>query len=291
MQGYTEEYTNIVMKSLKIAIPKIQLFFKDWITNISIEKVKKIDAFKKNIDIEKDYFITFNYTNVLENIYGVKNICHVHGNQNTDIIFGHGDLYNIKFQFSEFDKLKDKKFEVKRSLKPKKEKYYSHYLSLNDIKMAKYLLYNNECSFVQRKMIKNLKNIEEDFNFFCREENEHRTNEAYLKKSKGIEQGIMQLYLGLKKDTTTALRTVIKFLCSIKETEEIKNIFSIGFSYSDVDMKIIDIIGLLDATSWYINNYRFDNIYEYMYKIYRCTRDIDIHIFDFKSEYSLHDYL
>ena len=47
LQGYTEEYTNIVMKSLKIAIPKIQLFFKDWITNISIEKVKKIDAFKK----------------------------------------------------------------------------------------------------------------------------------------------------------------------------------------------------------------------------------------------------
>ena len=97
----------------------------------------------------------------------------------------------------------------------------------------------------------------------------------------------MQLYLGLKKDTTTALRTVIKFLCSIKETEEIKNIFSIGFSYSDVDMKIIDIIGLLDATSWYINNYRFDNIYEYMYKIYRCTRDIDVNNFMSCHRFSL----
>lgn len=284
LQGYTEQYTDLIMKSLEIAIPKIKRFFKDWITKISVENVKRISGFEKIIDIENDYFITFNYTNVLEEIYGVKNICHVHGDKNNNIIFGHGDFYNINFQSCELDGLRSKKFEDKRSVKLKGGKSYSHYLSLNDIKLVNYLLHNSECCFAQRRMINGIKEIEEDFKFFYKEDNICKTNEAYLKKAKGVEKGMIQLYLGLKKDTTAALQSAIKFLCGITAAERINNIFSIGFSYSDVDMKIIDIIGLLNASSWYVNKYRFDNISTYMSKIHRCAFNTNTYIFDFRNE-------
>lgn len=36
-------------------------------------------------------FLSFNYTSTLEEIYNVGSICHIHGIQNSDIFFGHGN--------------------------------------------------------------------------------------------------------------------------------------------------------------------------------------------------------
>lgn len=51
----------------------------------------KID-FLKLID-EQDLFLTFNYTDTLEKIYKVSKdrICYIHGKQNEEIYFGHGN--------------------------------------------------------------------------------------------------------------------------------------------------------------------------------------------------------
>ncbi|HDR3908604.1 MULTISPECIES: bacteriophage abortive infection AbiH family protein [Bacillus cereus group] len=71
----------------------------DWVQTIDINKTspKPKEKFKKLIDSENDYFLTFNYTYVLEDIYGADgdNVCHIHGAQYdcaSDIFFGHGDV-------------------------------------------------------------------------------------------------------------------------------------------------------------------------------------------------------
>lgn len=77
--------------ALSYAIMRIQYFFNIWIESIDISDISKKTDFDKLIDIENDLFLTFNYTETLENLYNVKNVCHIHGEQDTEIYFGHGD--------------------------------------------------------------------------------------------------------------------------------------------------------------------------------------------------------
>ena len=67
----------------------IEKFFKKWIESIKIEKVRKYNF------VEDDYFVTFNYTKTLEEIYGIKEnrIWHIHGKQGGNLIFGHNEKY------------------------------------------------------------------------------------------------------------------------------------------------------------------------------------------------------
>ena len=63
--------------------------FSEWINQISISKIKKKYSF-----YETDLFLTFNYTSVLEDVYGIhkKNICHIHGSSAEGVcIIGHGN--------------------------------------------------------------------------------------------------------------------------------------------------------------------------------------------------------
>ncbi|CAM3088351.1 bacteriophage abortive infection AbiH family protein [Sporolactobacillus spathodeae] len=72
---------------------KILDFFSSWIDSIKIDKdiVAKKD-FQKLINLSEDLFLTFNYTNTLEKVYGVsRNVWHIHGKQGEKLIFGHGN--------------------------------------------------------------------------------------------------------------------------------------------------------------------------------------------------------
>lgn len=74
-------------------LPKI---FSEWLMNVEEEKFPKpIDNIKKYID-EETFFINFNYTHTLENVYGVdsKHILHIHGviDDIDKIILGHAKL-------------------------------------------------------------------------------------------------------------------------------------------------------------------------------------------------------
>ncbi|PGO78147.1 hypothetical protein CN980_09920 [Bacillus cereus] len=78
---------------------KFHKFLVDWVRTIDISETCTQEKFEKLIDIENDYFLTFNYTCVLEDVYGVDydNICHIHGaeyNCDSEILFGHGDRRN-----------------------------------------------------------------------------------------------------------------------------------------------------------------------------------------------------
>ncbi|MDO8156049.1 hypothetical protein FKQ51_01400 [Bacillus toyonensis] len=72
---------------------KFHKFLVDWVRSIDISKARLNTKFEKEIDRENDFFLTFNYTYVLEEIYGAENVCHIHGEQDDydeNIFFGHG---------------------------------------------------------------------------------------------------------------------------------------------------------------------------------------------------------
>lgn len=80
---------------------------------------------------------------------------------------------------------------------------------------------------------------------------------------------LQNTHIALKKDTQTAMKTLLTFLCADNIAEKIHNIYSIGFSYSDIDMKAIQLISLSGAHSWHLNNYKFGDLSAFKHKITR----------------------
>ena len=82
--------------NIRDAFSIIKRFFCDWV-NDYLASLKYEDL--RNSEIaeviaEGDAFLSFNYTMTLEKVYGVHDVCHIHGmigDKNDDIIFGHGD--------------------------------------------------------------------------------------------------------------------------------------------------------------------------------------------------------
>ncbi|MED3550316.1 bacteriophage abortive infection AbiH family protein [Cytobacillus praedii] len=69
---------------------KIKDLFSEWVNSIDISYVRTNKIFQGLIDNENDVFLTFNYTNVLEDLYGAEHVFHIHGTQRSEIIIGHG---------------------------------------------------------------------------------------------------------------------------------------------------------------------------------------------------------
>lgn len=77
-------------------LENIRSGFEEWIESLDILQVSK----KYKLDMSA-YFITFNYTDVLERIYKipVSNILHIHNKVGEELIFGHGkksEDFNVK---------------------------------------------------------------------------------------------------------------------------------------------------------------------------------------------------
>lgn len=79
-----------VSKNFGDAAVQVKKYFSEWINSIDITNVEVKQSLSDLIDASNDYVINFNYTKVLEDIYGVENVFHIHGEQNEDIIIGHG---------------------------------------------------------------------------------------------------------------------------------------------------------------------------------------------------------
>lgn len=95
---YHKVYRNYdIAQNLIIPTLKITDYFTEWIETIEIENVECNRKFKSLINKE-DLFLNFNYTRTLEDIYDVESVCHIHGVQGEELLFGHS---NNK---SEYDK-------------------------------------------------------------------------------------------------------------------------------------------------------------------------------------------
>lgn len=78
---------------LVIPATKIQYFFWEWVNSINLYSATAKKDFTKLLNHE-DKFLTFNYTETLETVYDIDedDICHIHGKQNEEIFFGHGNI-------------------------------------------------------------------------------------------------------------------------------------------------------------------------------------------------------
>lgn len=89
-----KDMNSVSIDSIQQAILMVKDYFPLWISSILIdENVKKNDNIQKLLQ-EQHYIINFNYTETLEIVYGESNVFHVHGTQNSEIIFGHGNYIN-----------------------------------------------------------------------------------------------------------------------------------------------------------------------------------------------------
>jgi hypothetical protein len=81
-----------IASDLVIPTTTIQNYFSEWVNSIKIESAKPKKDFLKLVG-DEDQFLTFNYTDVLEELYSIdeSNICHIHGKQGEEIFFGHGN--------------------------------------------------------------------------------------------------------------------------------------------------------------------------------------------------------
>ena len=75
-------------KSICETVGRIGGYFIDWINTIDIQTVSPIDDFSKLIKPDKDFAISFNYTETLEEVYKMEpsKVLHVHGRRETDIM-------------------------------------------------------------------------------------------------------------------------------------------------------------------------------------------------------------
>lgn len=78
-------------------IDNLPRYVKEWIESIDTNNIKPK---KKSLIKSSDYFLNFNYTDLLEKVYGIENVLHIHGGVSSvsDIepILGHCNLTDIQ---------------------------------------------------------------------------------------------------------------------------------------------------------------------------------------------------
>lgn len=78
-------------------VNKLHKYVKDWIETISTDN---ITIKKKSLINSPDYFFNFNYTDLLEKVYGIENVLHIHGGvhsiSNIEPIIGHCNISDIQ---------------------------------------------------------------------------------------------------------------------------------------------------------------------------------------------------
>lgn len=188
-----------------------------WIQSIDLSKVHKKTEY---IDSDSnDLFLTFNYTNVLENVYEVEcdRICHIHGEVGDELAMGHLNINRI----SELEKERD--FEYNSFFERKTEE-----ISPEEDEQEK------------------LEQIYEEF---------QSAEDHYDYK---VEQLKYNLLIDYYKGTVKIPKNHIKYnKYFFNQISEVKNIYVIGHSLGDVDMEYFEeILKRVDQkTRWNIFYY------------------------------------
>jgi len=161
--------------------------FSAWISTCPLPLVQK-PKFADLLTPGKDIFLSFNYTETLETLYSVKDVCHIHGKRGSDLIVGHGES-------------------------------------------ERKLIRDDETGYVD-----------------------------------ATEEALFDMHEKLRKNTRQILKTHRFFFESLPA---VKNIYSYGFSYSDVDMVYIAEIckNISRDSIWHFNDYDSDRHPEYCDKI------------------------
>ncbi|SHM40102.1 Bacteriophage abortive infection AbiH [Anaerosporobacter mobilis DSM 15930] len=90
-ESYFNEGCALELINPILAIPK---YFSRWISTIEIVKAKRKKDFFDLVNSGDILVLSFNYTKTIEKIYGIDDVCHIHGVQGGQLLFGHGYDYN-----------------------------------------------------------------------------------------------------------------------------------------------------------------------------------------------------
>jgi hypothetical protein len=143
LSSWEEDDWNVM--GLREAVTDISAFFFEWINTIDLSEKCKKEPYSSLIDEKHDFAFSFNYTETLEQLYGMKidNVCHIHGKREDD-----KTLQNEK-SMTAFGKnnceliigFDEKRLNIK--------KYTGELLGVHTslIKDTKRMIYNHECFF------------------------------------------------------------------------------------------------------------------------------------------------
>lgn len=106
-ESFNHSYQNAIQEALDF-VHQISFYLKKWIQQLDINVKPKLSREIISLDA---FYITFNYTRTLENVYGIPNeqICHIHGSVDDfgELIVGHGNKDSFKrtkkYSFDEDD--------------------------------------------------------------------------------------------------------------------------------------------------------------------------------------------
>ena len=87
-------YMDPIIRGYKVCSKYWQKFFRLWIKEVQSSIKKDMFSSKKSLKIlfskPNTVFLTFNYTQTLQHLYGVKKVTHIHNRSGQKLIFGHG---------------------------------------------------------------------------------------------------------------------------------------------------------------------------------------------------------
>lgn len=97
---------------------KLQEYVLEWLMTIDTScAVCKKESLRNS---DSDYVITFNYTDTVERVYGIKNVLHIHGGvpscSNVDPIMGHGNKFLIDSNLRKAKEYKNESIEWAESI-------------------------------------------------------------------------------------------------------------------------------------------------------------------------------
>lgn len=88
---FREAYQNEDLASqLAGFVPQILDLFSEWAESIDVSLARPKAAIQRLIDPSQDLFLNFNYTQTLERLYGISDVCHIHGTLGEELMVGHG---------------------------------------------------------------------------------------------------------------------------------------------------------------------------------------------------------
>lgn len=129
-------------ENMKQVFVKVKSLFCDW----GRERLGTLDFAGKRNDIiasvlsEGDAFLNFNYTKTLETVYGISNVCHIHGvvgDPDEDIFFGHGDMEDFPESMASFGadwNLNQLKRDLRKDTTSALQRHWDFFEGLHDVK-------------------------------------------------------------------------------------------------------------------------------------------------------------
>ena len=128
--------------NMKLVFVKVKSLFCDWVR----ERLGSLDFTDKHNDIvasvlsEGDAFLNFNYTKTLETVYGISDVCHIHGvvgDPDEDIFFGHGDMEDFPESMASFGadwNLNQLKRDLRKDTTAALQSHWDFFEGLHDVK-------------------------------------------------------------------------------------------------------------------------------------------------------------